>query len=265
LPHGIPAALGATDVLSAASTCSTISALPRPDGRALVRSRGPWTAAAAAEAAAFAKLRRAPVVVHVAEREGEELSALQAAGFAISRREAVVAFEVGTALSALAGAVLPPGLEIRSAADVDEDALRLLDDELRQDVPGASGWRSTPEEFREHTFADPAFDPRTYLVACDGPGALHALVRVWMNLSGPRLGLVGVRRPHRRRGIGTALLADGLRAVAETGADFVTAEHDVANRASCRLAERLGAHRLGTTLELAFEPFVTAKEAVHAR
>jgi RimJ/RimL family protein N-acetyltransferase len=254
LSQGAPAALGTIALSEAATTQPKLSAITRPDGRCVVRPNGAWTAATAARAVALGERGGVPVVVHLAERATDERDILVSAGFEIVRREAVIAFEAGTALEALAGATLPAGVEIRSAVEVDEDALRLLDDELRQDVPGASGWRSTPEEFREHTYADRAFDPRTYLVAVDPGGALLGLVRVWMNLSGPRLGLVGVRRAHRRRGIAAALLARALRAVAETGAEDVTAEYDVSNRASHALAERLGARRLGTTLELVHEP-----------
>lgn len=255
MSQGAPAALGTIALPEAATTQPKLSAVTRPDRRCVVRPAGAWTAAAAARAVALGERGGVPVVVHLADRATDERDILVSAGFAIVRREAVIAFEAGTALEALAGATLPAGGEkIRSAAEVDEDALRLLDDELRQDVPGTSGWRSTPEEFREHTYADRAFDPRTYLVAVDPGGALLGLVRVWMNLSGPRLGLVGVRRAHRRRGIAAALLARALRAVAETGAEDVTAEYDVLNRASHALAERLGARRLGTTLELVHEP-----------
>jgi RimJ/RimL family protein N-acetyltransferase len=192
-------------------------------------------------------------VAHVGESEAEARSALSAAGFDLVRREAVIAFEVATALAALEGAWLPAGVEARYAVDVDEDALRLLDDELRQDVPGAEGWRSTPDEFRQQSFDDPEFDPRTYLVAVD-PSGLVGIVRIWMNRSVPRLGFVGVRRAHRRQGIGAALLRHALGPVADTGAEVVTAEHDLTNVASRALLERLGASRLGTTVELVYDP-----------
>jgi ribosomal protein S18 acetylase RimI-like enzyme len=252
LSEGTQAVLGARRVREAADTYPELSALTRPDGRCVVRPGGSWSRIAAAAAAGLAGRRGVPVLANVPEDDADALAALTDAGFVVSRREAVIAFEVATALDTLAGADLPAGVEARSAADVDEDALRLLDDELRQDIPGADGWRSTPEEFREHTFADPEFDPRTYLVAVD-PGGLVGLARIWMNRDVPRLGMVGVRRTYRRRGIGAALVRLALAPVAETGAEFVTAEYDLTNDASAALFRRLGARRLGATIELVYD------------
>lgn len=234
---------------------SRISDVLRPDGRLLVRPVGEWTAEAAAEAAGLASRRHAAALAHIEERNSVQRDVLVAAGFADSRREAVAAFSVEDALAALAGAALPPGVEARSAVDVDEERLRLLDDELRQDIPGTPGWRSTPKEFRDHTFADPGFDSRTYLVAVDRRSDEYlGLVRIWMNPGGPRLGAVGVRRGYRRRGIASGLLADALEAVRTTGATEVTTDYDVENVASRTLAERLGARPLGTRIELLYEP-----------
>jgi GNAT superfamily N-acetyltransferase len=232
-----------------------ISDLLRPDGRLLVRTDGEWTPEAAADAAELAKRRRVPALAHIDEHADVEHAALVRAGFAESRREAVVAISVESALEALGGAALPAGVQLRSAADVDEDRLRLLDDQLRQDIPGTSGWRSTPEEFRDHTFADPDFDPRTYFVAVDEEsGEYLALVRIWMSPRGPRLGMIGVRREHRRRRIASALLAHVLRAVHSTGATEVTTEYDLTNDASRTLVERLGVSRVGVQVELVYEP-----------
>ena len=232
-----------------------ISDLLRPDGRLLVRTEGEWTPDSARTAAELAARHRVPALAHVGEEDAAERAALIAAGFAESRREAVIAISVARALDALGDADLPEGVELRSAADVDEDRLRLLDNELRQDVPGASGWESTPEEFRDQSFNDPEFDPRTYLVAVDAASDEYiGIVRVWMKRSRPRLGFVGVRREYRRRGIGFALLASVFRAVQASGATEVTTEHDLTNQASAAIAERLGGRRTGVTVELVFEP-----------
>ena len=75
-----------------------------------------------------------------------------------------------------------------------------------------------------------------------------------MNPRGPRLGLVAVRREHRRRGIASALIAGALEAVRASGASEVTTEYDLENVASRTLFERLGARRLGTRIELVYEP-----------
>ena len=232
-----------------------ISDLLRPDGRLLVRPAGEWTGQAAVAAAELATRRRVPALAHIDARATVQHAALTAAGFVESRREAVAAISVEAALEALADASLPADLRLSSAADVDEDRLRLLDDELRQDVPGTSGWRSTPEEFRDHTFADPDFDPRTYLVAIDGEtGEYVGLVRIWMGPRGSRLGMVGVRRGQRRRGIASALIAEALRAVRSTGVAEVTTTYDLTNDASKAIAERLGGRLLRTNIELVHEP-----------
>jgi ribosomal protein S18 acetylase RimI-like enzyme len=232
-----------------------ISDLLRPDGRLLVRPATEWTAQAAAAAAELARRRGVSALAHVDARATDQRSALTAAGFVESRREAVVAISVEAALDALADAHLPEDVRLRSAAEVDEDRLRVLDDELRQDVPGTSGWRSTPEEFRDHTFADPDFDPRAYLVAIDdSSGEFVGLVRIWMDPRGSRLGMVGVRREQRRRGIASALIAEALRAVHSKGVTEVTMTVDVTNAASGAIARRLGARRLATNVELVHEP-----------
>jgi RimJ/RimL family protein N-acetyltransferase len=240
-----------------------VTELVRPDGRCLVRCVGGWTPDAAAEAVELADRRGALALTHLDERETDQLAVLADAGFVVARRDAHVVFAVEHALEALSGVRMPAGVSIRSAADVEENQLRLLDDELRQDVPGTSGWRSPPEEFREDTFADPAFDPRTYLIAVDSErGELIGLVRIWMNPEGPRLGMVAMKRDHRRRGIGSMLVAQALRAVHAAGAAEVRTEYDLANSGSRALFEGIGARRLRTVLELVYEPRVRESSGV---
>jgi GNAT superfamily N-acetyltransferase len=232
-----------------------ISDLLRPDGRLLVRTEGEWTSETAAGAAAVARKVGAPALAHIGEEDEAERAALIAAGFAELRREAVVVISIEGALEGVGHAALPAGVELRSAADVEEDRLRLLDNELRRDVPGTFGWESTPEQFRDQSFDDPEFDPRTYLVAVDtGSDEYLGIVRIWMKPTRPRLGFVGVRRERRRQGIASALISHALRAVETTGATEVTTEYDLTNDASRTLVERLGARRIGTTVELVFEP-----------
>jgi RimJ/RimL family protein N-acetyltransferase len=142
-------------------------------------------------------------------------------------------------------------LAVISAADADRDRLRLLDDALRDDIPGTKGWRSTPEEFVNDNFGGSDFDPRTYLVAVDeSTGEYIGLVRVWMNSRGPRIGMFGVVRPHRRRGITLALLARCLRAAREAGYGTATSNYDEGNDASRGVFHRLGATQVGRTVEL---------------
>lgn len=232
-----------------------VTSFVRPDRRLVVRCDGAWTAAAADDACAKALEARAPALVHLDESDIGSLTLLVGRGFAVSRRESRVVIDVESALRSLCSRPVPPGIVVLSAVDVDEEALRRLDDELREDVPGTTGWRSSPDEFHVDTFCDPGFDPTTYLVAVKEAGnELLGLVRIWMNASGPRLGLLGVRRHVRRRGLGAALLLHALAAARGAGASRILTEYDDTNQASRQLATRLEAAPLGRTIELVYVP-----------
>jgi ribosomal protein S18 acetylase RimI-like enzyme len=137
---------------------------------------------------------------------------------------------------------------IEPADEKESDRLARLDERLRQDVPGSDGWINDPAEFRAYTF-DRHFDPRLYLVAVvDGDYA--GLVRVWRGNRVPRLGLVGVLRWHRRRGLARALLQAAFTPLAERGIELVSAEADATNAPSQALLASLGARRTGGSVEL---------------
>jgi len=127
---------------------------------------------------------------------------------------------------------------------------RLLDDALRQDVPGSEGWRWDAEQFRAETFG-PFFDPATYLVAVDrASGEYAGLVRIWRNRAGPRLGLIATLAQYRRRGIARALLGQAFAVLAARGDTSVASEVDDTNVASVSLLTGLGARRYGGNAEL---------------
>jgi GNAT superfamily N-acetyltransferase len=174
----------------------------------------------------------------VDETEAEQYELL---GFVRQRRESTYLIPV----EAIA-AELPPGLRMVGAAEADLDRLRELDDLLRQDLH--PGWRWKPEDFREETF-QPAFDPRTYVIAAAADEYV-ALVRVWHNPSGWRLGFVGVRRDWRRRGIARALVAQVFGVLLADGVGEVTAEIDYENAASRALFDGLGARPVRAHVEL---------------
>lgn len=145
----------------------------------------------------------------------------------------------------------PHGVVFIHADEVDETILRLLDNELRQDVPGTDGWQWDEADFRDETYEAADFDPTTYLVALDGDaGEWVGIVRVWMKQPTPRLGFIGVRRPYRRRGIARTLLCEVFARLDERGICEVSTEIDETNTASRALLEGLGARRTGTTVEL---------------
>jgi GNAT superfamily N-acetyltransferase len=76
------------------------------------------------------------------ESDVEHLGALEALGFVRKRRE--LHFVLPTDVPRRPA---PPGVEATRADAVDEATLRLLDDELCQDVPGTDGWRCEADDF----------------------------------------------------------------------------------------------------------------------
>jgi ribosomal protein S18 acetylase RimI-like enzyme len=101
------------------------------------------------------------------------------------------------------------------------------------------------------TYDAPDFDPATYLVAIEQATSRYAgLVRVWNRPGHPRLGLIGVGRPYRCRGLASLLLAQVFATLHQRGTAEVVAEVDVTNIGSNRLLTGLGAHRTGGLIEL---------------
>ncbi len=226
------------------------SARLRPDNRWFVYF-DTWRADACPPLAdAVARDLGRDLYVTLDDGEYDALDACAQAGFAVHRRESCFRIPADPAVTGLAGAVLPAGLGVLSAADADITRLRLLDDALRQDVPGCDGWRWDAEAFRAETFSR-FFDPATYLVAVDRASGQYAgLVRIWRNRAGPRLGLVATLARYRRRGVARALLGQAFAVLAARGETSVVAEVDDANVASLSLLTGLGARRYGGNVEL---------------
>ena len=104
---------------------------------------------------------------------------------------------------------------------------------------------------RKETYDAPDFDPATYLVAIEQASGRYAgLVRVWNRPGGPRLGLIGVGRLYRRRGLARSLLAQAFGVLHDRGKAEVVAEVDVTNTGSNRLLGGLGAWRIGGFIEM---------------
>ena len=187
----------------------------------------------------------------VDERDAARRRRLEEMGFAVDRRELRLVLPTDPASTGLTDVALPDGYAVVRADAVAERPLRLLDDALRQDVPGTDGWRWSPEGFREETYASAAFDPAVYLVALTRAAREGAGIgRVWLTPSGPRLGLIGVLPRHRRRGLARALLAHVFAVLDRRGFAEVATEVDETNIASRALLEPLGARVVGATLEL---------------
>jgi len=196
------------------------------------------------------QLRR-DLYTEIGEADVQVLQRLVGLGFVVNRREHTYAIATDPMVTGLTNRAVPAGFEILTADRVSENRLRELDEELKQDVPGADGWQWDRQGFRNETYDAPDFDPTTYLVAIEqATGRYAGLVRVWNRPSGPRLGLIGVGRGYRRRGLARLLLAQVFAILHQRGKTEVVAEVDVTNTSSNRLLTGLGAHRTGGTIEL---------------
>lgn len=193
-----------------------MSVFTRPDGRDFVREP-------------------LPVDGVYGECREEELERWLAAGYVVVRREDEY----------LVPTQPPVAHGFLSLADVDLDRLRLLDEELRQDTPGAAGWRWEPDAFRRETSSDPS----VYLVASEYAG----ICRLWLREPTPRLGFIGVRRVARGRGLARELVRAALGGTRALGYGSVTCEIDTTNVASQRLFASFGARRIGGYAEV-FRP-----------
>ncbi|MBF8189678.1 GNAT family N-acetyltransferase [Nonomuraea sp. K274] len=178
--------------------------------------------------------------------EGDDLSPLTDAGFVLERRESRYTVSTGPA-----SVPAPSGFTLVTADLVPELELRELDDELRQDVPGAEGWNWDERGFRKETYESSQYDPATYLVAVNGSTGLYTgIARIWIRPSGPRLGMVAVTRAHRRRGLARAMLSQVFGVLHGRGLTEVSTEIDDTNLASIALLADFGARRTGADLWL---------------
>jgi len=220
--------------------------LTRPDGRAFV-------AVDAWREDVFIRLLAAVVDdtprdlrCNVDDSDHAQIALYERADFGLLRREDE--FVVPT--TATAG-TLPHGYTLHTADTVDVAQLASLDEELRQDVPGCDGWVNDVETFRRNVINQPWFDASTYLIAIDdSTGRPAGMARAWRTGHSGRLGLLGVRQPHRRRRLALTLLETALRPLREKGVALVTAEADSTNSAAQALLARLGATRTGGSVEL---------------
>jgi GNAT superfamily N-acetyltransferase len=181
----------------------------------------------------------------VAASSRSAVAALASAGFVEHRREHTCEIPVRPI-----AAPVPSGLRIITADGTDLELLMTLDCALRADVPGSEGWQPDPVWFREETYDSPFFDPLTYRVALDGSDYV-GLARIWNGPRPlPRLGLVGVLAPYRRRGLARALIAQCFEPLVQRGAAVVQAEADASDVAAEALLAGLDATVVSTTIEL---------------
>jgi ribosomal protein S18 acetylase RimI-like enzyme len=191
-----------------------------------------------------------PVYATANEGDDARLRSLERLGFTFNRREIVLSIPTEPARWDVVAVEPPPGITFVPADAVEEKRLRLLDDLLRQDVPGTDGWKWSPNGFREENYDSPDFNPATYLVARDADQELVGIVRVWMRPGAPRLGFIGVRREWRGRGVARALVARVLNVVRDYGVSEVRTEVDEQNIASKHLLFGFGGQEVGALREL---------------
>ena len=184
------------------------------------------------------------------EKDAARLRLLARLGFTPHRRELVLQLPTDPAQWSVRDAEPPPGIGLQQADRVEEERLRLLDDALRQDVPGTDGWKWDAGDFREETYNSRDFDPATYLVAVDRDGNCVGIARVWMRPEQPRLGFIGVRSEWRRQGVARGLLTAVLTVLHKRGVPHVRTEVDEDNIASRTLLAGFGAQAVASSLEL---------------
>jgi ribosomal protein S18 acetylase RimI-like enzyme len=140
---------------------------------------------------------------------------------------------------------LPPSLEIRPARPEHFRAIWEAEREAFQDAWGYSPW---PEENYQRFLGFPHYDPALWRVAWDGDrvaGMVLSFVNAEENAAlGRSRGYtedIAVRRPWRRKGVASALLADSLRALQALGLKEAALGVDAESPSrALRLYENLG-------------------------
>lgn len=198
----------------------------RPDDRRFMRHVGDESESLVEFAQAELQV---PVYVNV---PAEDASTWEALGFETEMVQEAFRLRFDQVLPRLRRASVPADFTLQSANAVDEDRLFVLDNHVRNDMPGCDGWRGDRSMLHDELRDVPVFDPAGYLVGVHEPTGRYAgLIRVWRNPGEPRLGAIGVHRDFRSTRIGAALLRFGLEAAASWGSETFTSETSLGNGA----------------------------------
>lgn len=223
----------------------------RPDDRLFLSFVGDRAHTVGVLSGAATEHTRRPVHAFVAESDSTIVGAFDAAGFHVGSVSEGFSLPFDRVVRALSKWPVPTGFEVRTAAEVDLDRLFTLDNTLRQDVPGCDGWRGDRQMFRSEFEETPPYEPTAYLVAIDRVNDEYAgLIRIWRNVTGPRVGLIGVARQYRNTSIAAALLRQAIAAASTWGHESFVAETSPTNRVIHRRLERLGGTSTGRQLQL---------------
>ena len=225
----------------------------RPDWRrrGLGRTLLHWTEARAAEVARVDG--RPPERTLNAWPDDQQAGAIalyESEGYAIVRYGFVMVRDLREPIP---DASLPDGLEIRPVVESEHRAIWEGDSEAFLDH-----W--SPAERTESDFiawfAEPDLDTTLWRVAWDGDAVAGSVMTfIWANenaLLGQRRGWlehISTRRPWRRRGLASALIADALRGLRQAGMTEAALGVDAENpTGALRLYESLGFRRTRTAI-----------------
>lgn len=240
---------------------------PRPDGRGVIDWFGPDQDAQALQVSltsidcAAGQRRLSSVVASVETEHSPHGRTLMQAGYRVASRTAAlmldpsnIPLELKTRLRKAADRATQHGIVVRSMAELEDDPDRdrkvcALDNALRHEVTGTAGWEWSLEAFLDETYT-PGFDPERYLIALNGRGAFVGLLRIWMNPSGPKLGLIGVLPAYRRLGVAAALTDRTIASWPDSETRLIRAGTDAKDAALLKLARRVGFRTTRTVVEM---------------
>jgi mycothiol synthase len=134
------------------------------------------------------------------------------------------------------------GIRVRSFRP--DEARRLYEAHIEAFADHWGEGKETYEDFCHHQLDAPDFDAALWFVACDGDelvGYVGAQERSREDPSHGYIGLLGVRRPYRRRGLGEALLLRAFGALYARGVQGAELHVDADSvTGATRLYERVG-------------------------
>ncbi|MBA2695482.1 MAG: GNAT family N-acetyltransferase [Ornithinimicrobium sp.] len=227
----------------------------RPDRRCVVRLPSELPDVWGDLAAALAQDAGVPLLASAPAHDDNQSAALSGAGFRRTRLEQHWLIRVAPALDRLTRLRIgrrpedDVSYDLVSARHTDLTALCALDNQIRQDIPGTSGWAGTVTEMAE-SLDDGQFDPALYVVARrQSDGAHVGLVRVWNRSPHPRVGCLGVVASLRRTSLCLRLVLAVGTELRLRGVEAVTTETDVHNAASHTLVRRMGGQPTGLTAQ----------------
>ena len=139
---------------------------------------------------------------------------------------------------------LPPGIEIRPARPEHYRAIWEAEREAFEDNWGYTPW---PEENYQRFLGYPHYDPSLWRIAWEGDQVVGLVLNVVNAEENAAFGRsrgyaedIAVRRPWRRKGIASALLADSLSALRDRGLAEAALGVDAENPRALALYEGLG-------------------------